>query len=80
MYKYKYKLLNIYYCAIILYIIKIQRSWRKYRYGKRKNITKLLINRQINNKISIEKYISKHQQSINPLHNYGDIEIIFSYT
>lgn len=72
-----FKALNMSYMLIIINIIKIQRCWKKYKYGKLSNITKLLINRQLNNKVSVEKYVRKRIPSIDTLHNFGDLEIIF---
>jgi len=70
-----FKALNLSYIGIILNVIKIQRCWKKYRYGKLSNITKLLIDRQLNSNVSVKKYVQKRIPGIDPLFNFGDVEV-----
>ena len=70
-----FKALNLSYIDIILNVIKIQRCWKKYRYGKLSNITKLLIDRQLNSNVSVKKYVQKRLPSLDPSFNFGDVEV-----
>ena len=70
-----FKALNLSYIGIILNVIKIQRCWKKYRYGKLSNITKLLIDRQLNSNVSVKKYVQKRIPGIDPSYSFGDVEV-----
>ena len=70
-----FKALNISYMIIIMKVIKIQRCWKKYRYGKRLNITKILLDRQIKSNVSVKKYVQKRIPGIDPSYSFGDVEV-----
>jgi hypothetical protein len=70
-----FKALNMSYMLIILNVIKIQRCWKKYRYKKLPNITKLIMKRQLNHRVSVENHVKKRIPGFDPDYNFGDVEV-----
>lgn len=74
-----YPLICYVYGKAIINSIKIQRWWRFNRIS-RKNLCKLLINRQILGKKHVKKYVDVYWSSLNPSYEtFKQINIVVKY-
>lgn len=61
-----FKKIAMAYTKAMLFIIRIQRAWRKKIYGPRKNWTKLFIQRQLSGKDKLKQEIKKRSPAVQP--------------
>ena len=54
------------YAKGMLYIVRIQRAWRKYLYGPRPNLTRLILRRQLSGKPLAMRHVRKRMPAADP--------------
>ena len=66
------------YGKVVINSIKIQRCWKKYKYGTRKNIIKIFLQRELVGKNILQNYIKKRTPAWdNNYETFKELKIVF---